>query len=66
MVFKTRNRHDAAAISADNAAGKPGPSGTPSVASEVPTPQGPTFFTNFKCILRFCKVDGNFHEDWCK
>ena len=44
MVF-TRNRHDAAAISADNAAGKQVPSGTPSVSSEVPIPQGPTFFT---------------------
>ena len=40
MVF-TRNRHDAAATSAHDAAGKPGPS----VASEVPTIEGPTLLT---------------------
>ena len=45
MVF-TRNSHDAAATSAHNAAGKPSPSVTPSVASEVPTPQGPPLLTS--------------------
>ena len=45
MPFKARSRHDAAATSADNGAGKQCPSGTPTVASEVPTSQVPTYLT---------------------
>ena len=42
---KTRSSYDAAATSAQNAAGKMPPSATPSVSSAVGTPQVPTLLT---------------------